>query len=294
MVEGELLIGTHRKLIHYLDGKQVVIHEGQGPYFGITWDWDTIYVAARRWDRTGSKEAIYAFDKNLKLVETIELLGGMQLHQLYYWNGWVFITDTMHDRIMAMDRKRNLETVYRASPTNENYHHMNSIWSDGLTYWVAQLKKEQVRRFDLWRNTDKWHHRILDTISVGTGTHNVFVKDGALYACRSERSELFIHRLSDGIWRTELLDIIPGGYMRGLCRTEDRWFVGASLLKERPDRARGDAAIAVFDWVLPGPKKLGTIELVDVGQVHDFRIMDERDYAHHRMFAPGRYSRRVR
>ena len=94
------------------------------------------------------------------------------------------------------------------------------------------------------------------------GLHNVYVEGGKLYTLAV--GEMLVRDLSAG--RTESVRL--GGYLRGLARTEGRWYIGRSRLTERERRREGMGEVLALDDDF---RLLGTARLGDAGQVYEVR-----------------------
>ena len=293
MIKAELLYSSWDRVAHYLDGEIRTIHEGCGPYYGVTWDDKHYYLAARCWGRSG-EEVIYVLDKDLELLYQYDVLtdteyGGHDLHQILYWDGWVYITDARYDRVLAWDRDRThkAEVVYTDGPEVSYYCHINSLWTDGEDFLVTEAKKERLHCMSIKRAEGVWQTESKSIVDIGSWCHNGFRHGDMVHAIRSGpgHHELFSRNLKDGTTTFQEIDLVPNPYMTGIAHTSDRWFFGAAAILGYTGRVEGEALIGVFDSSV---NKLGTIDTEMRGQVHDIRVMNEIDHAHHGMLAPGR------
>lgn len=111
--------------------------------------------------------------------------------------------------------------------------------------------------------------------------HDVYVENDAVYTCASGWGCLA--RLSS---EPIFMDVSCGeyAYARGLARTEQRFYVGLSSVRERANRGEGGCRIAILD---NGLGKVGEIELEGTGDLETIRVMDGIDLAHNRIPCPA-------
>ena len=127
--EMRLLVTTHRRV--FVHGKEdIVLDEGRGLYYGVTWSPDKIFIAARNWAERDRGTLILVYDEKLNLIAEDYLLEVSEVHQIFWWDGTVYICDTGHDRVLAWDGK-GTRVVYEATQMMEDHSHINGIWGDG-------------------------------------------------------------------------------------------------------------------------------------------------------------------
>lgn len=236
-------------------------------------------------EESGIWRVVLVYNRRLELVETRVLPGVEQLHQIYWHDGLLYVTNTLHDRVMVTDLNGRLDTVYHADAElaerecDADRHHINSLWGDGDHFYIAELHGA-IKVFTLgWQLTK--------TISLPYELHGVYVEDGNLYTCASNAEAVV--RLSADEYDMVLIKV--GGYLgvmqdagdlyqaytRGIARTNEHWYIGASAIQnEREARATGDSAILAFDndWQF-----VESIRLPDTGQLNGVRVLGN-DRAH--------------
>ena len=108
-----------------------------------------------------------------------------------------------------------------------------------------------------------------------TGLHNYCrFESGAALACGSPQGMLIDPHSGECCWRSD-----GGGYLRGLAVGPDHVIVGVSPNCSRAERGIVSSQIAVIDrqsW-----QAVDVIELGPFGVVHDIRLLDLPDEAHH-------------
>lgn len=276
MMQARLLVTTYRKaFVHGRGG--TVLDEGRGPYFGVTWSPDMVFVAARNWKKDGKDTLVLTYDGELRLVAEARLPEVREIHQMLWWGGLVYICDTGHDRVLAWDGE-GARAVYEATRAMEDRSHVNSVWCDGERFWVTELYARRVRAFDLGWN-------LLETVPLEHEAHNVYVEGGRVYVCASDQGRLA--RVGDRRDSVDLSASVASGeysYARGLARTGSRFYVGLSLARRREDRGDGGCRVAVLDG---GLARVGEIRFEGTGDIHSLRAMDGTDRAHNRVRCPA-------
>jgi len=263
------------------NGKMTMIHETDDKrMFGITWDRDNIYVSKNLPDHS----TIMVFDKNFKFIRDFSNGKNMQdVHQIFYSRtNKLYVCNTKNDRIDVWDGKRWSDFTWRERSSK---HHFNTVWeeADGTLYFIEHnrhftpIRRSRVYMLD--RN-----HKIKDSFQIGRGAHNVFVDGAKMYINSScdftflmyskqskevmlERDMPDEHIFSYDYWHT-----------RGLCFDGNTFYIGLSeyLPRDRQNFAL-KAAIAMVDKNL---KYKSHIEVPDVGQIYDMRLLDAPDLAH--------------
>jgi hypothetical protein len=107
------------------------------------------------------------------------------------------------------------------------------------------------------------------------GAHNIWpAAPGMLVGCASETGALVDFVSGETLWRSP-----SGGYTRGLAASADHILVGESERGGRAARARSSGCV----WVLDRRdfRAIACIRLDRLGPVHEIRLLDVADLAHH-------------
>lgn len=250
------------------------IHTGLGPYYGLTWDREQMYVASQK------RGCILVFDKDLNVTGRLKAEKLKGLHQIGYFNGKLYICESRRNRLRIWDGER-LET-WNYTGTTEDRDHINSVWSDGEKLYVGEHRKRKGARVQVF----DFNLNLLETINgLGHELHNVYVEKGKLHICWSKRGCLLVRNLENQDERhIDLRKHFEEGYPRGLARTRNRWYVGMSRLAVRSERHLGRAAILVLDDDF---NHLKTIPLEQQGQIYEVRATTGVDRAHNRLPFPA-------
>jgi len=276
-----LIISTYQKVFVWTPDETRIISTDGPPFFGLTWDyWQRLYVGARCMGRSG-EDALLVFDKNFEFKEKHWLSGISQSHQMIYWNGGIYITDTAHCRICRWDTvSHEIETVHcprEKNPTKQC--HLNSLWWDGDLFYVGDLFGK-VNIF-----TRDW--RSVESLNFDFQLHNIYVEDGKLIVCASDEQGVYLYDLATDEGKhidvQQHIGVMQDkgdfwqAYTRGIARSKDYFYIGCAAVKtQTQERQEGPSAIAVFDndWQF-----VQRITLPDTGGFQDVRVLGD-DRAH--------------
>jgi len=284
-----LLLTTYKRMILW-DGKVHVVWEAhERPdfhnFFGITWSNSEIYVA----DGGHTGDSVYhVFNGDLNRVGRLPIGDGIpDPHQIYWWDGKLYIASAKQDSIFVWDGTEEPEQIRWRQP-GEPTQHLNSIWCDGGAFYVVEHRKRVVpKRVQVLNLHFEPLHKIVipDDAFVKAkphGIHNIYIEDGWLYTCSPKAFAAF--HMETGVTRTITSRIIQEAhYVRGLARVPGKWFVGLSEAKVRSERGEGDSAVLVLNDDL---ETIDLLPLQDTGGLNDIRAIDGPDLAHNRMECP--------
>lgn len=281
----KLLVATQKKFILW-DGQPHVLFESQHLCYGVSWDYDHIYLGNREEDPS---KAIMTFNEHLEHVGYVpfeEL--GQDTHQLYWHDGILYVANTDQFRIECMDM-HTMEQSCVQWTTIDN--HINSIWFDGSYFFVAEHRQNRMPKVILLFDRDwnmvgehKFHLRPQDTIT-GYGIHNVYMECETLFTLAP--SQIYMaHMRGFGNVDYETTHNVVGPaerpYCRGLARSKGAFFVGVSALRARSHRGEGVSYIYVYDNKF---RLLDIIHLEDTGQILEIRAVKD-DQAHNGVRCP--------
>jgi len=277
-MDDRLVVSTYQSLMLLQDGQQYIMDAGNGPYFGLTWSRWYLFAGARRW-ATADTEAIQIYNRRLQLVETYELPRVNQLHQIYWRQGQLYLTDTSRDRVMRTDLKGSIFTAYQAEletalkEGDADRRHINGLWCDNDLFYISELHGS-IKVF-----TPGW--KLMNVFDLPYELHSVYLEGAHMYTCASNQEAVLelnlandkmeFHNVGGHMGIMQDAGDLHQAYTRGMARTHDRWYIGASAIKnEREARSRGDSAILAFDndWQF-----VESIRLPDTGQLMDVRVL---------------------
>jgi len=250
----DLLIATSQAVFAFRRGSLNCIHHGFGSYPGISWDEKFVYLAARRDNRIPVIEGaqnILVFDPDFNWVGSIQGLKFVGLHQIYFYDGRLYICNTgvekidiiekeTMDRIGIIEKKRDGTSPWRFnysvsrwdySGVGRDVNHINSIWIDGGIIYVVK-HRDGPSKVKYFNET----YELLGEVDIGDKCHNVYAEDGKLFVCSSETECIIIRDLSTGEDRIINTSQYAEGFPRGLARTSDRWYIGISQRGTREER----------------------------------------------------------
>lgn len=269
-----LLITGARYFGYFCRNRQTVVrlHEGMGPYYGISWSERLIYVLARN---SGDGDTVLCFDNSLKEVGVINLKRDLDGHQIVYCKSFLYITATRENSILRVDPTSGEQTTFNWSGYTSDINHINAISpaEDG-TFWISQDNKHGVLSELVRVSLESLS--ILEKFYMGsrdTGTHNI--ENDHIVASGAE--SLLFRRIVHNDFR--LVHVVQEGFCRGIAfhrRHPGHQLVmlGVSRILSRAERMD---PFEGYVRVLCGTsyRQLDEIEVPDIGQVHDLRTFDQ-------------------
>jgi len=254
----------------------------RGRCWGIAWNEKNLFVA--EWK--GKKAAINVFDLNLALIKTVYPPEDMPLtapHQIYWFDGYLWITNTQYDYIQKWNGNINnpkweiwrpvgLLQYYNTKGRGNNYVHLNSVWYDYKTKRMSILCHNNKSGSFLQQYSYPFLGLKDQINNVGSGSHNIWREYGRLVVCSSNEGVI---KYAD----SEEVLLHTGGYPRGVVVASDFRVIGisANIPLGRRDRESTDGEIRVYDkeW-----KNLEmTLPLKGFGQIYDIRMLLDSDRA---------------
>jgi hypothetical protein len=242
--------------------------------FGITWERDRIYVVNNR--------QLLVFDKSLNYLETLAIRLQVNMHQMAYHCGRIWIVSPRTNSLLVVNPEMidastefNIceQTLHgyvpRDSLQSDDQCHFNSLlWSNGYLFVAAHnfTGPSFIKCYD--GTTLK---EIRQFTQAGFSIHGLaffhdelFWLSTRTYEVRSDRG--YMHLLS------------RQGYARGFSMTSEYFVVAISEALSRGDRHGGDSWIQLIDRQKSA--MVAEFYLPDTGSVNDLRLLDEYDYAH--------------
>lgn len=293
-----------------LISREVVrIHEGDGCYTGITWDYDHVYVIALcndgdwsgQWSKS-QKPTLLTFDKDLKLVGRVRLDGKQERgagrfavydpHELLFVDDpdapKLLVTDTGQDQITDLFtgklfwRAPNEDRVVERGP--QDTYHLNSLWHDGdQLVVIGQGWEGLCPRFDMGIGVEEpWHVKYTDLDpEPGIWAHSYLEFGADRFYIASAREELRVRCQCCG--RGWAVDV--DGFGRGLAHTGGSIFVGVGARGSRPKRHYKHARVAMINPRYRAIKRW--FKLPAAGQVYGVRPVGLTDWGHHGDWGPA-------
>lgn len=285
-----VLISTTQHLLHLdTDTRAVTVLENHEPeYYGITW-------------KPGSSELVLSHsgvdNATLLTLEAyarseqgwISFPGGRTErflsapHQILWCSdNRIVSSNTGRNRVVAVDPHRSgsyheaglsAERWDRLAPTGPFGDHLNSVFeTEGKLYVIAH-RHSQGSKLAIFSYPEM---RLISAEPVPgrTGLHNIFVGDGLQLSCHSEAAAIVDLASEQILWEAG-----TPIYTRGMGVTDDHVFVGESAKTGRDLRRSSLSGLWVLDrrtW-----KAADYFPLGPYGAVHDVRVADVPDHAHH-------------
>lgn len=265
-----------------------VIHTGRGLYYGLSWDYNYIYLLGRNCGHPFGPN-IFSLDKDYTEVGTLNgpFLDG---HQIHCDGERVYVTATSLNSIEVVDIKSNTTSVRNWTPHSIDTNHINSIWKDGDSFWVGYHGWECKEDKGKFKGSSK-AVRVDSTLSteleghvVGHGNHNVVRVGDTLFICSSGDHKLVTYDL---VSRRTIRSIDTGFWVRGISITDKYIVLGATEVSDfRSGRATGDSGVYLLDRA--------TLDVLDkkvlrgTGSIYELRVTSEQDHAHNNITFPGK------
>jgi hypothetical protein len=198
-------------------------------------------------------------------------------------DGKVICTNTGRNSVMIYDQARpSLKQEVRVSDArwdrlsldDASGDHINSLFErDGHLYVIAHGHKNGSKLAVF--NYPTLDLLSLDVIENRTGLHNIWVtEEGQKISCHSEAGSVVDLNENKTLWRSG-----SPVYTRGLAASADYVLVGESQRANRGERKYSDSAVWVVDrrtW-----QAVDYLYLGSYGAVHEVRLVDTEDEAHH-------------
>lgn len=111
------------KYVSYVDQKKnIKIANGGGPYFGISWCKDRLFVS----DRNNNKgELIHIYNTKFEWLNTLKIKKVIDSHQILWHSNKLFITDTTSNGLVIFENNKFRFENWTSHKTDVN--HINSI-----------------------------------------------------------------------------------------------------------------------------------------------------------------------
>lgn len=275
------IVAGYRNVALYHKNKIKILATDDRTYYGVTWDHNDIYIGYR----IGEPGTVSVFNSSYELKGTLPGYWTFY-HQLIFKDDMIYGAITANNSIMKFDMKSQTMELQNWSNTNVDLNHINSIWFDDDDFpWVCY--HNNVTRDGIFLNSqlnklDKNFTKILDTITLGKDTHNVFIDKNLAYTCDSSNECLYILNLKTN--KEKKVKI--GMWVRGLAVTDKYILLGGSIIgNSHNERTKGDGKIYLLDR--KKHKVLDEKTIKDMGAVMEIRVVGERDYAHNNIPFPG-------
>ncbi len=269
-------------------GKVNIIEANRPEYYGISWwensDFFVLSHSGLANDSLLSVESYINSEKGyLSFGKTQTQYFLSQPHQIICApNNWVIATNTGRNCISLYDPNNGFHKDIRINDIhwdrlgkdNTCGEHFNSVFlkNDRLYVLAHRFKKNShVLEFSYPDCTLLERYEIKQR----SGLHNIWVDDdGNMIACHSDAGELIEVKTNETIWASG-----SSYYSRGLAATKDIIIVGDSVITTRENRKTSPSELWIIDR-----KTLNTLDYLSLGpfgSVHEVRIIDVPDEAHH-------------
>ncbi len=263
-----------------------IIETHRRNYYGISWWEDSehpilSHSVVTRWNPKTLDD--YAATQGYLSCGETQISPNMLIspHQIFCTpNGWVITTNTGRNRITIFDSCTGFVKDLMINNINWDHvgddrcgEHFNSVFvKNNRMYILAHgLKKYS---YVLEYSFPECQLLSRYEIPKRTGLHNIWINEsGRMISCHSAAGELIDIKSGETLWSGSAF------FSRGLAVTSDLIVVGDSEIAMRDDRVRSQSGLWLIDR-----KSMRTIDYIplgSVGSLHEVRILDVPDEAHH-------------
>jgi hypothetical protein len=198
-------------------------------------------------------------------------------------DGKVVVTNTGRNRVQVVDfeiagqyREAGLNAIRwdRFGPEGPYGDHLNSVFLRGDKLHVIAHGYKAGSQLLTFAYPEL---RLLSASKVpnATGMHNIFIEDdGLILGCNSEVGGIADLQTGQTLWTSG-----SPIYTRGLAVSDSCYFIGESEVAARENRSSCSSAIWLVDRKTL--KNRDYLPLGPYGAVHDIRLVDVPDFAHH-------------
>src|SRR5690606_4227858 len=110
------------------------LHEGDGLYYGISWDRDFLYLGHRLGIGDPTTAGVLKLDKDYKIVSSIP--GDYtDINQIFHDGSALYSVVPSRESVLKYDGQELTEYNWTGNKTDT--YHLNSIWFDGANFWVC-------------------------------------------------------------------------------------------------------------------------------------------------------------
>ena len=258
-----------------------ILHEGAGPYYGISWSESEIFLLSRNRPRN---DQILVFSPMLELKRVIPFDRQIDGHQILYLDGRLLVTATWQDEINVVDPQSGL-VIDRWNWTgcHEDVHHINGIgYHDHQSLWISCDNRKGVpSEILLLPLMGKSPLRKIVCGNPSLGSHNI---EEELATQSGDTSAVVDIRWDPPMERFRAENQFFRGLARGTAFNREILLVGASSILKRTQRNEPRQA---FVYVLDRTsfQQIRRVEISRIGQLYEVRSLQE-DYSHNRIICP--------
>jgi len=288
-----ILIVTSFHLLLYRNGKIIPILKNQknSLFYGATWNKDSVFVSNRH--------KLYYIKENCE-YEILEPYKGGRIHQIVFYDDFLYVSSTNYNSIDKVDCFGNLDKRIFISYDNKNsdfidvenmdsrndLEHINSIFKFDNKFYVAHHNHDEPSFVSLY---DKDFNYLTKYDKMGSKIHNIYIEDSKMFVLNSYHQNINYLNFKTKIKEAIVFDFgkifNENIFLRGLAKSDKYWIVGASTNGNmRNKRDNNPSWILLFDNEF---NLVAKINLPYRSQIKEVRVLSEKDYAHNEYKFPG-------
>ena len=285
----DLIIATYKYLIVFnlIKNKYRIIHKGDGIYYGLAKYKDQIIVGKRnnplKRELRYSNASFLFLNNKLEIIdEIIPHLSIRDLHGIKVFNDKLWATCAFDNMIAIYDFNKKNWSYWHPSLVNNNIKivddnlreklksnnnrgskHFNTINinKENINLAAHNFGDSEIYFFNI--NTLKFNKKI----PIGLEIHNIWYKNDEIFTLSSGSGYV----ISNNKFKFNI-----GGYARGFCENDTRYFIGHCTSLEREERYLDSFMIKSFNHNFEDNKNY---YFKDLGGVTDILYFDNLKYS---------------
>jgi hypothetical protein len=225
---------------------------------------------------SATPSCIYSYlykNQNLILKEHWSGLTGWDIHDIKYFNEYLYIVQTGGNRVVKIPTSGQevLETVWVLDERQSDEKHVNSLLVKDDNYIVSYFTKDKKDR--------PWKEVVGEgeILSLDKELSYTNLKHPHSLTWDVDGSILFCESFSNKLWKNDkvILKDVVNGYLRGLLATKKYYFVGSSRSKNHHNTIFDCKNPTIYQISKESLKKINCFEIADAIEIYDIILLEE-------------------